>query len=468
MNTKDCVIIILGVTGDLARKKIIPALYMLFAHNKLGNSIIVGAALSDVTKETVLEQIQASSAHFQEATWKAFGERFFYHKLDFASSADFVALAAFVQQKQDAAKLTGNRLVYCATAAYFFSEITKNIACSGLVRKIAPQEKMWHRIVYEKPFGKDLQSAHKINRCIAEHFDEHQIFRIDHYLTKELVANIALTRFTNCILEPLWNNRYIDQVQIILDEKVGIEGRGAYYDNYGALADVVQNHMMELLALVGMEAPEKLSGDYIRTERAKVLAKVKVVDALLGQYTGYQAEEHVAKDSKTETFAALCLRIENPRWAGVPFYLKTGKCLDAKRTMIYIKFKKVDCLLSHACPSQANALTIEISPNSRFALTLNAKMQGRSDDVQPVQMELCSDTFIGPHMPEAYELLFEEIMRGEQLAVSVRFDEIEYAWNVIDTIRARNAPVYQYEKGSHGPKELEAEFERKHGMRWKV
>jgi glucose-6-phosphate 1-dehydrogenase len=468
MNTKDCTIVLLGATGDLARKKIIPALYTLFVQNKLGNSIIIGAALSDVTKEELLAQVLEHSSVVDKKSWNLFTQRFFYKSLDFGRLSDFEQLAEFVRAQQEIAQLPDNRLIYCATAAYFFCEITKNCAESGLARKVSAEEKIWHRIVYEKPFGKDLQSAHQINKIIAEHFNEQQIFRIDHYLTKELVANIALVRFTNCILEPLWNNRYIDQVQIILDEKTGVEGRGDYYDTYGALADVVQNHMMELLALVGMESPEKLGGDYIRTQRAKVLEKVKVVDVLLGQYDGYQKEEHVTPDSKTETFAAAYLRIDNPRWAGVPFYLKTGKCLDAKRTMIYIKFKQVDCLLSRACPGESNALTIEISPNSRFALTLNAKKPGKSNDVQPVQMELCSDTFVGPHMPEAYESLFEEIIRGEQLAVSVRFDEIEYAWNVVDTIKMRDAPVYSYEKGSRGPKELETEFERKHGMRWKL
>ena len=390
----DCTIVLFGATGDLAKKKIFPALYRLFTQKKLGNSIIIGAALEQVGKEELLQRVKPFVEDINEELWKLFHDRFFYFPMNVTQEADFKKLHDFVLSNEKKAQLsTGNRLFYCAVAAHFFCNITKNLSASGLARKIEKKDTMWHRIVYEKPFGHDVQSAQKINTCIDSYFGEHQIFRIDHYLTKELVANIALIRFTNCILEPLWNNRYIDQVQIILNEKLAMDGRGGYYDKYGALADVLQNHMMELLALVAMESPEKLTGDYIRNERAKVLQKVKLVDAVLGQYDGYTKEEFVNPDSKTETFAAVYVRIENPRWAGVPFYLKTGKCLNGKETLIYIKFKQVDCLLARACPGESNSLTMEISPNSRFALTLNAKKPGKADEVQPVSMEICADTF---------------------------------------------------------------------------
>jgi glucose-6-phosphate 1-dehydrogenase len=329
---------------------------------------------------------------------------------------------------------------------------------------VSNHNQIFQRIVYEKPFGNDLQSAHEINACIAAHFDEDQIFRIDHYLTKELVGNIALVRFTNIVFEPLWNNRYIDQVQIVFDEELCLDGRGLYYDKYGALSDVMQNHMMQLVALVAMESPEKLTGDYIRTARANVLKKVKVVDAVIGQYKSYAQEKDVAPDSKTETFAQVYLRIDNPRWAGVPFYLKTGKCLDKKETAIYIKFKQVDCLLTKACPSEPNYLTIEISPDPLFALTLNEKKVGKSDEVMPVQMEFTHNA-LGGQMTEAYETLFEEILKGEQ-SVSVRFDEIESAWKIIDAIRALKPSLYIYEKRSKGPEEAKKLFDDKHGMRW--
>lgn len=481
---------ILGATGDLARKKIFPALYQLFIQNKLGNSIIVGAALDQTTAEQLLVHAKKYVNGCDNEKWHEFGKHVFYHAINFSHEKDFDTLATYVSVLEKQHKLSGNRLVYCSTAPYFYCTITHGLAKSGLINShkhssnIPQDEKnkisktacpelvegsvqqnyTWNRIVYEKPFGHDLQSAQEINECIAQYFSEHQIYRIDHYLTKELVGNIALVRFTNIIFEPLWNNRYIDQVQIVFDESEGIDGRGSFYDKYGAIADVMQNHMMQLVALIAMESPEKLSGDYIRTERAKVLQKVKVVDVLIGQFKGYLKEPGVAADSKTETFAQVQLRIENPRWAGVPFYLKTGKLLNKKETAIYIKFKQVDCLLTRcACPSEPNYLTIEVSPDPVFSLTLNAKRPGKSDEVMPVQMAFSHPSF--GMASEAYETLFEEILKGEQ-SVSVRFDEIEYAWKIIDSIKKLKPQLYLYEPGSEGPLEEKTHFERKHGMKW--
>lgn len=465
-------IIILGATGDLARKKIFPALYQLFVQNKLGTSLIVGAALEQTTAEQLLVNAKKYVTDVDNEKWHQFGQRVFYQPINFSHEKEFDTLAAFISKLEKQNKLSSNRLVYCSVAPYFYCTITQGLAKSGLIKKLPKQTKTnhpepvegWQRIVYEKPFGHDLQSAHEVNECIATNFEEHQIYRIDHYLTKELVGNIALVRFTNIIFEPLWNNRYIDQIQIVFDESEGIEGRGAFYDKYGAIADVMQNHMMQLVALIAMESPEKLSGDYIRTQRALVLQKVKVVDALIGQFKGYLKEPGVAADSKTETFAQVHLRIDNPRWAGVPFYLKTGKMLNKKETAIYIKFKHVDCLLTRsACPSESNYLTIEVSPDPAFSLTLNAKRPGKADEVMPVQMAFFHPTF--GMAPEAYETLFEEILKGEQ-SVSVRFDEIEYAWKIIDTIKNLKPPLYLYEPGSEGPLEEKTHFERKHGMKW--
>ncbi len=489
----DCAIILLGATGDLARRKIFPALYQLFLQNKLSYSIIISAALEEISAAELLEKTKSSVNPRDAQSWQEFGTRIFYKQMNFTKEADFAALEKFVIEQEHTAGLTGNRLVYCATAPYFYCAITQGLAASGMVKRMAPRYDArastqdayqdlhmvsssrsehieprttpWHRIVYEKPFGHNLESAHEINACIAAHFDEKQIFRIDHYLTKELVGNIALVRFTNIIFEPLWNNRYIDQVQIILDESLGVEGRGAFYDKYGALGDVVQNHMMQLLALIAMESPPKLTGDLIRSQRANVLQKVTVIDAVVGQYTGY-AQEAGIPDSKTETFAQVKLQIENPRWAGVPFYIRTGKCLEKKETLIYIQFKHVDCLLSKACPSEPNHLVIKISPHPLFSLTLNAKKPGRSDEVMPVQMHFSHGTF-AEEGPQAYERLFEEILKGEQ-SVSVRFDEIEYAWKIIDAVRALHPPLVKYEKGSMGPAEAKKLFDGKHGVRWKI
>jgi glucose-6-phosphate 1-dehydrogenase len=334
----NCAIVIFGATGDLTKRKLIPAIYRLVAAKKLTNFVVIGAAIDDISVDTILSKAKGFVTGIDEQVWQKIKERTFYQKLDFANQDDFNALHDRVVSLEKQFNLSGNRLLYLAAAAFHFSAITKNSAASSLARRMPGTSKVWHRIVYEKPFGHDLASAHQINLDIADSFEESQVYRIDHYLTKELVSNITLVRFTNCFFEPLWNKQYIDHVQIVLNEQVCLEGRGGYYDAYGALRDVVQNHMLELLALIGMEAPEKLAGDFVRTARAKVLEKVKVVDGVLGQYEGYLNENGVAPHSQTDTFAALYVTIDNHRWQGVPFYLKTGKCLDNKEIAIHIKF----------------------------------------------------------------------------------------------------------------------------------
>lgn len=461
----DSIIILLGASGNLARTKLYPALYRLVKNGKLRNYAIVGAAWDNVTSDHILEQARHHMTEFDPHIFEQFKQRNRYVRVDFSQQKDFDHLQAMVQKTESLYDLTGNRIVYCAVASTFFSHITQYCAASGILERKDVMARPWHRIVYEKPFGTDLASAHTINKIIAAHFDECQVYRIDHYLTKEVVGNIGLLRFTNCVFEPLWNNRYIDNVQIILSEQVGAEGRGAYYDAYGALKDMVQNHMLELVALIGMEAPEKLSGEYIRTERARVIEKVHVVDGVLGQYEGYQQEQDVAPNSQTETFAQLLVKINNVRWAGVPFFLKTGKQLDKKETVIHIKFKQVDCLLLKNCPSDSNYLTIQISPEANFSLSLNAKKPGYAHQVTPITMDFCHSCVFGTVTPESYEVIFEEIIKGEH-SISVRFDEIESAWKVIDAIESMNLPVYPYRKGTQGPKEC-LQFEKKHGMRWR-
>lgn len=461
----DLTILILGATGDLSRRKLLPALYRIIKQKKLTNFVLLGAAIDDTDAKSILEQSRTFMGPIDEAIFQQLQERFFYERIDFGKPHDFAALSKRISALEKQFGLSGNRMVYLATAAAFFCPITEQLAQSKLVTRTRIGKKPWQRIVYEKPFGHDLKSAQEINECIEQHFDESQIYRIDHFLTKELVSNIALVRFTNCVFEPLWNNRYIDQVQITISEKLGLEGRGGYYDKYGALSDVMQNHMLELMALIAMESPEKLTGNYIRDRRIEVMQKIEIIDGMLGQFENYQSEKNVAKDSNTETFAALYFRIDNPRWAGVPFYVKTGKCLEKKETIIHIKFKQVDCLLTHSCPVPSNWLSMEISPESTFSLTLNVKKPGLSDQVVPVPMEFCHSCIFGATTPQSYEVIFEEVARGEQ-SVSVRFDEIERAWQIIDRVRKQHFPLYQYECGSSGPKEV-TEFEQKHGMRWR-
>ncbi len=287
----DCTIVIFGFTGDLTRRKLIPSLYRLIKEKKLNNFAIIGTGIEDVNPHDILAHAQKFiQQEIDDAIWQKLKERVYYHKLNAENKEDYNSLCVLLNQVEKKYKIPKNRLFYLAVAAYYFCSITHNLAKTKCAERIGEYEKVWQRIVYEKPFGHNLETAHEINECIKKYFDESQIYRIDHYLTKELVSNITLVRFTNCVFEPLWNNRYIDQVQIILSETMGIDGRGAYYDYYGAVRDVVQNHMLELLALICMETPKKLTGEYVRNERAKVLEKVRVVDGILGQYDGYTQE----------------------------------------------------------------------------------------------------------------------------------------------------------------------------------
>ncbi len=461
----ESIIVLFGATGDLAKRKIIPAIYKLLLTKKISKFALVGAALEDIAIETILERAKPYCSNIEDAVWNQLVASSSYVPVNFNQPSDFDALAKKLDDISRHQNLT-NRLIYFAIPASFYCAVTEHVARTGIAQKVAEKADHWNRLVYEKPFGYDLASARKINICIAHHFNENQIYRIDHYLTKELVSNIALVRFTNCVLEPLWNHRFIDQVQIILNETETIEDRGLYYDHAGALRDVVQNHMLEMLALVAMETPERLTGDYIRMQRAQVLKNVSVDDILLGQYEGYAQEKYVMPDSKTETFVVARLHINNQRWHGVPFYFKTGKALEKKSTSIHIKFKQVDCLLTRHCFNDSNYLTIEISPRGSISLTLNAKKVGSSDEVAPVKMEFCHSCLFGPLTPDAYETLLEEIMKGEH-SVSVRNDEIEYAWNITDAMHALPTKVYSYIKGSSGPEELET-FNKKHGIRWRA
>jgi len=262
----------------------------------------------------------------------------------------------------------------------------------------------------------------------------------------------------------LWNNKHIESVQIVSSELIGVETRGQFYETVGSLRDVAQNHLMQLLALTAMEEPKHLTGEHIRNQKAKVLKKVKFDDVLLGQYQGYTREQGVAKNSKVDTFSAIKLFVNTPRWKGVPFYLKTGKKLNKQGASIYLKLKEVTCLLN-VCPRDTNYLEIRIQPDLGFALEVNAKLPGKNA-VVPVKMDFCHECIFGRNTAEAYEVLLEDVINGDQ-SVFVRNDEIEYAWKIIDKVRKKRTKVYAYKPGTNGPKEL-ARFSTKHNMRWKL
>ncbi len=443
----DGALIIFGATGDLTKKKLIPAVYRLQCHQKLENFAVIGIGRRALTADELLNNSRMFVKDPKDKGWNRLRERFYYFRGNFYDEERLKYLGSFVKHIEEKHSLPGNRIFYLATMPEHFDAITHKLGKS----KLAEQKNGWSRVVFEKPFGQNLVSAKKLNRCIKKVFKERQIYRIDHYLGKELVQNITALRFTNSILEPVWSKDYIDHIQIILSEDLGIEERGAYYDRYGALKDVVQNHMMQLLSLVAMEAPFKLGGEHIRNEKVKALKSIRNVGlekVVLGQYNGYKGERNVRKDSNTETFAALKLFVDNERWRGVPFYLVTGKKMRDKRTSIYIEFKQSPCLLfDRVCDFPPNYLAIQIQPDEGFYLQLNAKSPG-GFNITSVKMDFCHKCTFGPNTPEAYENLLLAVMNEDQ-SVFIRSDEIEESWRVIDEIIRGKPAIYAYQPGSY-------------------
>jgi len=463
----DCItFIVVGVTGDLAKRRLLPAFYSLLKHGKMPRHwIIVGVALEEKEPSDILAAAREYIEEFDEQIWQTFIDHFWYKKTNFSVHNDVLELAHLITElEQKTGAQIHNRIMYLAIPPQFFAPVTQACAQTNIIKRAEKNEQTWCRVVYEKPFGQDRASAHEMNLLISHYLDESQIFRVDHYLAKDIVGTLALVRFTNRVFEPLWNAQNIEWIEIDLRETVCVDGRGFYYDKYGALKDIVQNHLMQIVALLAMEAPCSLSGESIRDQKTCILQKVRPVDGILAQYEGYHGEVGVEKNSKTETFAALKLMIDTPRWEGVPFYVTTGKCLSKKETVITIQFKAVKCLLSSSCPSQGNKLTIRVLPDPGFFLELNVKKPGPLVEVMPITMDFCYECRFGSVKGNTYELVLQEVMTGEQ-SISVRFDEIEYAWDVIEKIKSLNLPLYTYKKGTNGPEELK-EFAQKNCMRW--
>jgi glucose-6-phosphate 1-dehydrogenase len=458
----------MGATGDLTKRKLIPALYKLLVDGMLQNFVIIGTGREQTTIEAIFASAEAFVHNRVDEVWQKLKAHFVYVQLDFYTPQDYVALKNILEQHEEKDNLSGNRLFFLATMPEHFATITEQLAEHQIVQRrehgqlCGERVCAWQRVIYEKPFGKDLASAQHINQKIAEVFSEQQAYRIDHYLGKELVANIAVIRFSNAILEPLWNTFFIESVQIVLSETVDVGSRGAFYDAYGALKDVVQNHMLQLLALVAMEPPKELSGEAIRDAKVEVLKKTSVADVLLGQYAGYTSEKNVQPGSTTETFAALRLSVDTDRWRGVPFFLKTGKALEKKETKIDIVFRKSTQLRTQFA-GESNVLSITIEPDEGFSLALNGKAVGTAATM-PVTMNFCHSCIFGPNTPQAYEVLIADALRGDQ-SVFVRFDEIEESWKIIDAIALAKTHLFSYEKGSSGPVELTA-WAQKHCMKW--
>jgi glucose-6-phosphate 1-dehydrogenase len=474
-------LVIFGASGDLAKRKLLPAIYNLAHEGALPERFnLIGCARSEWSDDEFREVAKEAITKFSrrqpdETVLNGLMSRVRYVPGSFEDEDLFRQIGTRADQEDEEAGLVFNRVFYLATAPTFFETIAEQLGKTGLNR----HEKADVRIVVEKPFGHDLASALHLNAALLSVFRERQIYRIDHYLGKETVQNTLVLRFANGIFEPVWNRSYVDHVQITASEEVALEGRAGYYDNAGALRDLIQNHLLQLLMLTSMEPPVTFSADDIRDEKVKVLHAIKppAVDevaqmAVRAQYSagnaggkdvpGYLEEEGVKEGSVTETFAAIRLKVDNWRWAGVPFYIRTGKALARKGTEIVITLKPVPHLAFEQQGSlgvHPNQLILAVQPNEGVSMSLMAKIPGSRMRVRPVNMEFLYGTSFLSQSPEAYERLILDTMRGDA-TLFARNDEVEAAWRIVDPILEAwskdQSPIPQYTAGSSGPKEQDS------------
>jgi glucose-6-phosphate 1-dehydrogenase len=478
-----CVMVLFGASGDLTMRKLVPALYNLAKAKLLPKDFAVLGLSHD---ELSLEQFRDQVTHFLRAeehgteAWEWFTQRLYFQRGDFADPATYSQLRNRLAEVDRDRHTEGNYLFYLATAPKFFAQIIQQLGRAGLMQQ---ENGQWRRVVIEKPFGHDLESAKALNHDIRAVLAENQIYRIDHYLGKETVQNIMVFRFDNAIFEPIWNRRYIDHVQITNSETVGVEQRGGYFDNAGTLRDMVPNHMMQLLSLTAMESPVSFHADAVRNEQAKVLHAIQPLDSeevlhrtVRGQYgegmiskqlvPAYRTEPGVAPESKTETFVALKINIDNWRWAGVPFYLRTGKRLSKRHTEITIQFKRTPFELFRNAPFHklhTNQLVIQIQPVEGISLSFGAKIPGPVLRVGSVDMSFEYSKYFGADAYTGYEVLLYDCMIGDATLFQ-RADMVEAGWSAVDPVLdvwkalpPRRFP--NYAAGTWGPKDADALME---------
>jgi glucose-6-phosphate 1-dehydrogenase len=488
-----CALVIFGATGDLTMRKLVPAIYNIAADGELPPAVsIIGFARRPKSDDEFRKDMEQAVRKFSRQTvrdelWNGFARSIFYHPSEFGDEEGYKRLAERLDQLDKEHGTRGNRLFYFACSPDQFEPILKNLKKAGLSKA---REGSWARVIVEKPFGTDLKSAQHLNQIVLDAFSEDQIYRIDHFLGKETAQNILVLRFANAIFEPLWNTRYIDHVQITAAETLGVEGRAGYYEGAGALRDMVQNHLLQLLCLVAMEPPTDLGADSIRDEKVKVVRSLRhfaendIANFVVrGQYAAgaiggkpvpaYREEKNVNPKSQTETFVALRLLIDNWRWADVPIYVRVGKRLPKSGTEISVHFKKAPSVLFNK-ESQAfdqNVLVIRIQPDEGISLRMQAKMPGTSFRIEPVKMDFHYGTSFGKASPEAYERLLLNAMSGDA-TLFARRDEVEQAWAFIDTIEhawaaKENAPgLFTHPAGSWGPDEAD-ELLARDGRAWR-
>ncbi|MDA0262725.1 MAG: glucose-6-phosphate dehydrogenase [Chloroflexi bacterium] len=474
-------IVIMGASGDLARRKLIPSLCSLFCKGRLGPEVrIVGMARTRQTEQQFRESLAEGMeefAHFSPGSdaWDEFISRVGYCYGDVTSQDDLENLDETLRGIESPGQ-PANRLYYLALAPSLYGPAVLNLGATGMARETG----CWRRVVIEKPFGSDLATAQELNQVVHSVFSESQVFRIDHYLGKETVQNLLVFRFANTIFEPIWSRSYIDNIQITVSETVPVSERAGYYDQAGVLRDMFQNHLLQLLTVVAMEPPSNFQADLLRNEKVKVLNAVRrptLIEhggtrgnhetsriAVTGQYGGYLDEPGVPSGSRTPTYAAVRLDIDNWRWQGVPFYLRSGKALEDKRTEIIIQFRKPPHMM-FAHEITANILAIQVQPHEGLHIEFQAKTPDEKMEMRPVDLEFhYEDSFGGMDLPDAYERLLLDAMNGDA-SLFTRSDEIEEAWEIIDPIIQSLPAPDHYNVGSRGP-EAADDLLAKDGRRW--
>jgi len=485
-----CALIIFGAAGDLTKRKLLPALYNLAKSNLLPQEFaVVGVARAPISTDDFRTNLTRDIYEFATSSvdtslWEQLGQRLYYLPGEFQDPETYTRLKHLLTEVDRECGTQGNYLYYLATAPGFFCDIIWQLGNAGLTR----EAQYWRRVVIEKPFGHDLESAQMLNKNITGVLKECQIYRIDHYLGKETVQNILMFRFGNGLFEPVWNHHYIDHVQITVAEHVGVEGRGGYYEGAGALRDMVQNHLFQLLAMVAMEPPVSFEADAVRDEKSKLLRTIQplaAADALTcavrGQYSdgmvnglpapAYRSEPRVAPDSRTETFAALKLTIDNWRWANVPFYLRTGKRMPERVSEIAIQFKQAPSLLFRQTPIEQltpNFLVLRIQPNEGIGLQFGAKVPGPAVRMGAVAMDFCYADYFNTTPTTGYETLLYDCMIGDATLFQ-RSDNVELGWSVVKPILdvwQASPKLPHYAAGTWGPQEAH-ELLARDGRQWR-
>jgi glucose-6-phosphate 1-dehydrogenase len=490
-----CVLVLFGVTGDLATKKLLPAIYDLANRGLLPPGFsLVGFARRDWEHEDFAQITHdAVKAHartpFREEVWRQLSEGVRFVPGEFADDQAFDRLAETVAELDVARGTGGNYAFYLSVPPKAFQQVVQQLKRSGLADAPDPapgHKRPWRRVVIEKPFGHDLDSARQLNDILSAVFPPESVFRIDHYLGKETVQNLLALRFANTLFEPIWNRGYVDHVQITMSEDIGIGGRAGYYDGIGAARDVIQNHLLQLLALTAMEEPVSFSADSLRAEKEKVLSAVKIPEDLAvgtarGQYSagwqggiqvrGFLEEEGIAPDSVTETYAAVRLTIDTRRWAGVPFYLRTGKRLPTRMTEIAVLFQRAPHLPFAATDTEElgqNALVIRVQPDEGVTLRFGSKVPGSAMEVRDVNMDFAYGESFTESSPEAYERLLLDVLIGDP-PLFPRQEEVELSWQILDPIEdywASHDKPEQYPAGTAGPAGADALIGRD-GRAWR-